>query len=231
MLSGLLTLQSGTPGEDVPGYMNYFMGGANTIRGYGVTDLGEELSGKNQLLGTAEYSLTLIPLRRWDLWKISLRMGAELAVFADAGIAWTESRFHDPARPQRARGRPAPPCSRLGDGAARRGLEPRARLPLPLRQRDQAEGPARAVALRLTRRWPCIDRGWRGCPPKLSGRPGATRAAPCSRRTSRRTCRESPAKSDGHVQAPQGHRGAQEGDSASPMPTRSPPGARPVVGC
>jgi len=92
MLSGLVTLQSGKLGEEVPTYMNYFMGGANTIRGYGVTDLGEELSGKNQMLGTAEYSLTLIPLRRWDLWKISLRLGAELAVFADAGIAWSESR-------------------------------------------------------------------------------------------------------------------------------------------
>lgn len=92
MVSGLLSLQSGTLGEDVPTYMNYFMGGANTIRGYGVTDLGEELSGKNQLLGTAEYALTVIPLRRWDLWKISLRLGAELAVFADAGIAWSESR-------------------------------------------------------------------------------------------------------------------------------------------
>lgn len=92
MLSGLLTLQSGTLSEDIPVYMDYFMGGANTIRGYAVDDLGEELSGKNQLLGTAEYSLTLIPLRRWDIWKISLRLGAELAVFADAGIAWTESR-------------------------------------------------------------------------------------------------------------------------------------------
>ena len=92
MVSGLLSLQSGTLGEDVPAYMNYFMGGANTIRGYGVSDLGEELSGKNQLLGTAEYALTVIPLRRWDLWKISLRLGAELAVFADAGIAWSESR-------------------------------------------------------------------------------------------------------------------------------------------
>ena len=91
MLSSLLTLQSGTLGEEVPSYLNYFMGGANTIRGYGVTDLGEELSGKNQLLGTAEYSLTLIPLRRWDLWKISLRLGAELALFADAGIAWSDS--------------------------------------------------------------------------------------------------------------------------------------------
>jgi outer membrane protein insertion porin family len=92
LLSGLLTLQSGTLGEDVPSYMNYFLGGANTIRGYAVTDLGEELSGKNQLLGTAEYSLTLVPLRRWDIRKISLRLGAEVAVFADAGIAWTESR-------------------------------------------------------------------------------------------------------------------------------------------
>ncbi len=92
MVSGLLTLQSGTLGVDVPTYMNYFMGGANTIRGYGVADLGQELSGKNQLLGTAEYSLTLVPLRRWDIWKISLRLGLEAAVFADAGIAWTDSR-------------------------------------------------------------------------------------------------------------------------------------------
>ena len=92
MLSGLVSLQSGTLGEDVPVYLNYFVSGANTVRGYGVTDLGEELSGKNQMLGTAEYSLTVIPLRRWDLWKISLRLGAELALFADAGIAWSESR-------------------------------------------------------------------------------------------------------------------------------------------
>jgi outer membrane protein assembly factor BamA len=67
------------------------VGGANSIRGYGVDDLGDELSGKNQLLGTAEYSLTLIPLRRWDIWKIALRMGLEVAVFADVGIAWTEA--------------------------------------------------------------------------------------------------------------------------------------------
>jgi hemolysin activation/secretion protein len=34
----------------------------------------------------------VIPLRRWDLWKISLRLGAELAVFGDVGIAWSEAR-------------------------------------------------------------------------------------------------------------------------------------------
>jgi outer membrane protein assembly factor BamA len=92
MLSGLVSLQSGTLGVDVPSYLDYFMGGANSIRGYGVSDLGTAFSGKNQMLATAEYSFTVIPLRRWDLWKISLRLGAELAVFADAGIAWTESR-------------------------------------------------------------------------------------------------------------------------------------------
>ncbi len=92
MLSGLVSLQSGSLGEDVPVYLNYFMGGANSIRGYGVSDLGEELSGKNQMLGTAEYSFTVIPLRRWDIWFVSLRLGAEVAVFADAGVAWTESR-------------------------------------------------------------------------------------------------------------------------------------------
>ena len=66
--------------------------GQHASAGTASTDLGEELSGQNQMLGTAEYSLTVIPLRRWDLWKISLRLGAELAVFADAGIAWSESR-------------------------------------------------------------------------------------------------------------------------------------------
>jgi outer membrane protein insertion porin family len=92
MLSGLVSLQSGVLGMDVPVYLDYYLGGANTVRGYGVSDLGTEFSGKNQMLGTAEYSFTVVPLRRWDLWKISLRLGAELAVFADAGIAWTESR-------------------------------------------------------------------------------------------------------------------------------------------
>ena len=41
MLSGLVSLQSGTLGEDVPVYLDYFMGGANSIRGYGVSDLGD----------------------------------------------------------------------------------------------------------------------------------------------------------------------------------------------
>jgi outer membrane protein insertion porin family len=91
LLSSLLTLQSGTLGQDVPVYLDYYMGGANSIRGYGVTQLGTPFSGKNQLITTAEYSFTLMPLRRWDLFFLSFAIGTELTVFADGGIAWNEA--------------------------------------------------------------------------------------------------------------------------------------------
>jgi outer membrane protein assembly factor BamA len=91
LLSGLLTLQSGTVGEQIPVYLEYHLGGANTIRGYDVEVLGRQLYGKNQLLGTVEHSFTLVRARRFDLWKVSLRLGVELALFADGGIAWSES--------------------------------------------------------------------------------------------------------------------------------------------
>jgi outer membrane protein insertion porin family len=91
-LSSLLSLQSGTVGEDLPVYLIYRMGGANSIRGYTIDDLGRQLYGKNQLIGTAEYSFNLLPLRRWDIWKFPLRLGLEFALFADTGIAWSEPR-------------------------------------------------------------------------------------------------------------------------------------------
>lgn len=90
LLSGLATIQSGVLGTDVPVYMNYNVGGANSIRGYGVENAAPEYSGKNQMLGTVEYSLAAIAPRRFDLWKISLKLGLELAAFSDAGIAWSE---------------------------------------------------------------------------------------------------------------------------------------------
>jgi outer membrane protein insertion porin family len=89
LLGGLLSLQSGTLGENLPVYLDYRMGGANTIRGYDV-ELGRQISGKNQLIGTAEHSWTLMPLRRVDLSFLSFRVGVELTAFADAGIAWSE---------------------------------------------------------------------------------------------------------------------------------------------
>jgi outer membrane protein assembly factor BamA len=91
LLSTLLTLQSGTVGEDVPGYLTYYLGGANSIRGYTIEALGPTLNGKNQLLATAEYNVDLMPIARRDFWKWSYSIGLELALFADAGIAWSES--------------------------------------------------------------------------------------------------------------------------------------------
>jgi len=87
-LAGLVSLQSGTYGENVPVYMDYRIGGANSVRGYPV-ELGQELYGKNQMLGTAEYSYTLSPLRRWDIWKLSFRLGFELTAFGDVGVVWS----------------------------------------------------------------------------------------------------------------------------------------------
>lgn len=100
LLSGLATVQSGTVGEDVPVYLTYHLGGANSIRGYQLETLGPTLHGKNQLLATAEYNLTVVDVARRDYWKWSYSLGMQLAVFADAGIAWNEpeefewTRFH-----------------------------------------------------------------------------------------------------------------------------------------
>ena len=90
LLSSLTSLQSGTVGVDVPEYLLYRMGGANSIRGYSIDDLGRTLYGKNQLIGTLEYSLNLIGVRRFDFWRFAVSMGLDLTVFADAGIAWSE---------------------------------------------------------------------------------------------------------------------------------------------
>jgi outer membrane protein assembly factor BamA len=89
LLAGLVSLQSGRYGEDVPVYLDYRLGGANSVRGYAV-DTGKDLYGKNQLLATAEYSFTLLPLRRWDITFLSFSIGAELTLFGDVGVVWNE---------------------------------------------------------------------------------------------------------------------------------------------
>ena len=89
VLASLLTLQ---PGE-VPEYFRYYLGGANTIRGYSVED-SKELSGKNQYLGTVELRQTVLPPRRYDIFKWSFSFGLEVAALADIGIAWdTPNQF------------------------------------------------------------------------------------------------------------------------------------------
>jgi hypothetical protein len=90
VLASLLTLQSGEAFVDVPSYLRYHLGGANTIRGYSVED-SKELSGKNQYLGTVELRQTVLQPRRYDILKWSFRFGLEVAALGDIGIAWDTS--------------------------------------------------------------------------------------------------------------------------------------------
>jgi outer membrane protein assembly factor BamA len=46
VLASLLSVQSGRVGRDLPQYMDYHLGGANSLRGYTVDDLGHSLFGK-----------------------------------------------------------------------------------------------------------------------------------------------------------------------------------------
>ena len=88
----LFSYQTGTVNVDVPQYLQYFMGGANTIRGYKLLDLGKELFGKNQLIVNVEYRWDFFPMRGFQILKWEVSAGLQLAGFADAGIAWSESR-------------------------------------------------------------------------------------------------------------------------------------------
>jgi outer membrane protein assembly factor BamA len=88
----LLSLQSGQVGLDIPSYLQYFLGGSNSIRGYKLDDLGKKLFGKNQFLYTLEYRYVLVPLQAYKIFKWSIGAGLELAGFGDAGIAWSQGK-------------------------------------------------------------------------------------------------------------------------------------------
>ena len=91
VLAGLLSMQSGTVGETLPEYLDYHLGGANSIRGYEVNTLGRTLRGRHQLLATVEYRVTLIESREIVLMGQAADLGLAWALFSDTGIAWDEA--------------------------------------------------------------------------------------------------------------------------------------------
>jgi outer membrane protein insertion porin family len=97
-LGWLTTWQSGELDREVPLYYRYFMGGANTIRGYDIDELGPQLAGKNQMILLAQYDWEFLPIREIGLFRWAFALGARLAVFGDAGIAWTASDEFDSRR-------------------------------------------------------------------------------------------------------------------------------------
>jgi outer membrane protein assembly factor BamA len=86
VLSSLLTLQTGTLGQDVPIYGDYSLGGENTIRGW---PFGSR-RGKNQFINTVEYRYVLVPTRNLRVFGINLYGGLAAAVFGDLGAVWSD---------------------------------------------------------------------------------------------------------------------------------------------
>jgi translocation and assembly module TamA len=98
VLGGLFSFQDGEVGTDIPGYLQYRMGGANSIRGYDIDELGRELYGRNQSIVTMEYQYVLLPMHEHFIGKWSYSAGLEAAAFVDWGIAWNHSDQFDAER-------------------------------------------------------------------------------------------------------------------------------------
>ncbi|MBT3341921.1 MAG: BamA/TamA family outer membrane protein [Gemmatimonadetes bacterium] len=90
VLAALTSLQSGDVGDEIPVYMDYHLGGANSLRGYMVDELGPELFGTHQLLSTIEYRLPLVRPREITLFGLAADIGLGGTLFADGGLAWTQ---------------------------------------------------------------------------------------------------------------------------------------------
>jgi len=74
-------------GVDYPIYMQFNLGGANSVRGW---SLGSR-DGKNQFVNTAEYWHLLVDYQKWKIWFLKFALGLQLGVFGDVGTAWTTS--------------------------------------------------------------------------------------------------------------------------------------------
>jgi outer membrane protein assembly factor BamA len=85
-LFSLTTLRTGQVDVDIPTYLEFDLGGSNTIRGW---TLGSS-RGKNQLINTIQYRYDVMKRRPFKIKGISLFMGLQAAVFSDFGIAWSD---------------------------------------------------------------------------------------------------------------------------------------------
>jgi outer membrane protein assembly factor BamA len=85
-LFALATFQTGELGTQLPEYLQLALGGANTVRGW---SLGSQ-RGRNQVIGTVEYSYVLRPVQAFTVAGLNLYAGLQLAGFGDLGMAWND---------------------------------------------------------------------------------------------------------------------------------------------
>jgi len=86
-LFSLVSLQTGTVGETLPEYMQFALGGANSIRGW---ELGSRI-GRNQFIGTVEYAYVAQPVTAFTVAGLHLYTGVQVAGFADLGLTWNDA--------------------------------------------------------------------------------------------------------------------------------------------
>jgi outer membrane protein assembly factor BamA len=87
-LYSMATFTTGEVGVDIPIYMDFHIGGTNSVRGW---PLGSR-AGKNQWLSTVEYWYRAFDDARFRFWFVRWRMGLQLGAFGDIGTAWSTSR-------------------------------------------------------------------------------------------------------------------------------------------
>jgi outer membrane protein assembly factor BamA len=85
--TALLTLQSGQRDKDVPTYVDYALGGANSVRGWDFASR----RGKNQFIASVEHRYMVLPTRALRVGGLNLYGGVGLAVFGDVGSAWNDA--------------------------------------------------------------------------------------------------------------------------------------------
>jgi outer membrane protein assembly factor BamA len=85
-LVAFAAFQSGVVGRDLPEYLQFGIGGSNSVRGWA---LGSRV-GKNQAIATVEYLYSVVPVRSFTLFGRNLYGGIQAAAFSDVGLAWTD---------------------------------------------------------------------------------------------------------------------------------------------
>ena len=82
----LTTLRTGEVGVDLPEYLQFSLGGINSIRGW---SLGSR-RGRNQFIGSVEYTYVLQPITSFSIFGLNLYAGLQVVGFGDVGLAWND---------------------------------------------------------------------------------------------------------------------------------------------
>ena len=86
-LFSLATFQTGEVGVDLPEYLQFSLGGANTVRGWRVGSR----TGRNQFIGTGEYTYVAWKVTPFSVFGVNAYAGIQIAAFADLGLTSNDS--------------------------------------------------------------------------------------------------------------------------------------------